>query len=253
MHNTNHSGNDKYLWNDLFLEHSPGLAWVMNEHSSLVYANPAFLRYFELTDHAFNFNISDVLPVAIGDMFYSIYLQVAETGINKELTDELKKRDGTASLFHITGFLIVTQDGEKLVAGYAANLINEYSSEIKLREANEQLLLFKQNSADAIWEWDLRTGTIYRNDILMKMIGYRPEKEQGLAWWLRRIHPEDRDLVSEKIKNITDHGEKTWEIEYRLKCADDTYKLINDHGFAIYENGFPVKLAGSLKDISTSA
>jgi PAS domain S-box-containing protein len=252
MYNTNHPENNKtkHPWDSLFLDHSPGLAWVLNENSSLVYANKSFLKYFELTPAAIHSNISDVLPVAIGDMLYSIYLQVAETEASKEITDELRKPDGTSSLFHITGFLIVTEDGEKLVGGYAATLINEYSSEIKLKEANEQLLLFKQNSPDAIWEWDLRTGTVYRNDILMKMVGYRPEKEQGLAWWLRRIHPEDRDIVSEKIKDITDHGEKTWEIAYRLKCADDTYKLINDHGFAIYENGFPVKLAGSLKDIS---
>src|SRR5687768_12344541 len=36
----------------------------------------------------------------------------------------------------------------------------------------------------------------------------------------------------------------------RFKCADGIYKHVHDHGFVVYENGLPVKMIGSLQDIS---
>jgi PAS domain S-box-containing protein len=237
---------------DLFLKHSPGLIWILDESGTLIFANESFFNYFELTPSSLQTNLSDILSSGNADILYAIYLRVLETGLPYEVSEMLRKSDRTTTLFHISSFPVILPSGEKLVGGYAVSLVNEHNNELKLKEVNEHLSLLKKTVSNAIWEWDLRTGHISRNDILMNMIGYRPEKEQGLAWWLRRIHPEDRDIVSEKIKTTIDRGQQSWEIDYRFKCADDDYKLINDHGFIIYENGFPVKIVGSLKEISYS-
>ncbi len=44
--------------------------------------------------------------------------------------------------------------------------------------------------------------------------------------------------------------QQSWQDEYRFKCADGTYKHVEDKGFVVYENGLPVKMIGSLQDIS---
>ena len=72
-----------------------------------------------------------------------------------------------------------------------------------------------------------------------------------MTWWFRRIHPIDRYRVSNKIKKSTKNSEQSWEDEYRFKCADGTYKHMRDKGYIVYENGLPVKMIGSLQDIST--
>jgi PAS domain S-box-containing protein len=85
---------------------------------------------------------------------------------------------------------------------------------------------------------------------LMDMIGYQQEENRGLTWWFRRIHPDDRNRVSDKVKDIAEKGLHSWEDEYRLKCADGNYKHMHDKGFVVYENGLPVKMIGSLQDVT---
>jgi signal transduction histidine kinase len=72
-----------------------------------------------------------------------------------------------------------------------------------------------------------------------------------LSWWLRRIHPEDRNRVSDKVKESTDKKHQSWEDEYRFKCADGEYKHMRDKGYIVYENGLPVKMIGSLQDVTS--
>ncbi len=120
----------------------------------------------------------------------------------------------------------------------------------KLREANDRLLLLTRATTDSIWEWDMTTGHIFRNDALMDMIGYQPDDPKGLSWWLRRIHPDDRNRVSDIVRDSTDQGRQSWEDEYRFKCADGSYKYMRDKGYIVYENGLPVKMIGSLQDVT---
>ena len=137
-----------------------------------------------------------------------------------------------------------------MLGGQAVNMIEKYTIEKQLRETNERLLLMTRAASDSIWEWDMQTGYIFRNDALMDMIGYPQEETRGLSWWLRRIHPEDRNRVSDRVKEVTDAGRQSWEEEYRFKCADGTYKHMLDKGFVVYENGLPIRMIGSLHDIT---
>jgi len=49
------------------------------------------------------------------------------------------------------------------------------------------------------------------------------------------------------VFNLKKHS---WEMEYRFLCADNTYKAVYDRGFIIYENNQPVKMIGSLQDMT---
>ena len=67
---------------------------------------------------------------------------------------------------------------------------------------------------------------------------------------MRQIHPEDRNRVADKVKDAIEKHEQSWTDEYRFKCADNHYKHIQHKGFVVYENGLPVKMIGSLNDVS---
>jgi PAS domain S-box-containing protein len=116
--------------------------------------------------------------------------------------------------------------------------------------AHERLVQLSRITSDAIWEWNMQTGEMIRNEKLIELTGYLPEDHKGLVWWLGRIHPEDRDQLNETLKEVTDKGLQSWESEYRFLCADGEYKNMLDRGFVIHENGMPVKMIGSLSDIT---
>ncbi|HMR91042.1 MAG TPA: PAS domain-containing protein, partial [Chitinophagaceae bacterium] len=137
-----------------------------------------------------------------------------------------------------------------LVGGQATFLPDTSRLENELRTAQQRLLMISRATTDAIWEWDMQSGHIFRNETLMTMIGYQQDNSRGLSWWLRRIHPHDRDRVADTVKEATENNQQYWQEEYRFRCADGAYKHIRDKGFVVYENGLPVKMIGSLQDIS---
>ncbi|HEX7903611.1 MAG TPA: PAS domain-containing protein [Chitinophagaceae bacterium] len=234
-----------------FLNRTPNLAWVINEESTLLFASDAFYKYFGLKEtDAINKNIFEIIPVVALDALYNKHALVFDTGRPIETVEKVKWSDGTNFVFHVNIFPIDGIDGKKMVGGHAVNLADKYAVEKQLREANERLLLLSRATSDAIWEWDMQTGYIFRNDVLMDMIGYSSDESKGLSWWLRRIHPADRNRVTDKIKDATDKGQYSWKDEYRFRYSDGTYRHIQDRGFVVYENGLPVKMIGSLQDVS---
>lgn len=234
-----------------FMQSTPNLVWVIDENAVLVTASKSFYRYFDLdSDEAQGQKVTDLVPSAVSAALFEKHLKVLETGKYLETTEKVKWADGSGLVFHVSLFPIEGIDGKKLLGGHAVNVAEKFAVEKQLRETNERLLLFSRASSNAIWEWDMQTGYIFRNDQLMDMIGYPQEQTSGLTWWLRRIHPEDRNRVSDTVKEVTDSGKQSWEQEYRFKCADGSYKHMLDKGFVVYENSLPVRMIGSLQDIT---
>lgn len=236
---------------NMFMKQTPNLAWVVDEDSNLIFGSQSFYQYFGLDEKkARGKNIIDLVPPAVANSLYEKHVEVLNTGIATELLERVKWADGRDFVFHINIFPVEGSIDKKMLGGYAVNLSDKYAAEKQLKELNDRLLLLTRTTTDAIWEWDMQTGYIFRNDALMDMIGYQLEDKKGLSWWLRRIHPEDRNRVSDNVKETTEKNLQSWEDEYQFKCADGTYKHMHDKGYVVYENGLPVKMIGSLRDVS---
>jgi PAS domain S-box-containing protein len=234
-----------------FMSQTPNLAWVVDEHANLLIANKSFCRYFGLDPQtSLHQNLVNLVPAEVAHALYEKHIQVINTGEPIRLVEKIRWADDSSYVFHINLFPIDGKNGKKLVGGHAVNLADKYKAEKQLHEANERLLQLTRATTDAIWEWDMQTGRIFRNDALMEMIGYQLDDPKGLSWWLRRIHPDDRNRVSDKVKDVTEKNLQSWEDEYRFKCADGIYKHMQDRGYIVYENGLPVKMIGSLQDVS---
>lgn len=241
----------KALFN-AFMNQTPNLAWVVDQEATLISGNQAFFQYLNIEEHdSVGHKLTDLVPPSMARALFEKHLRVFDTGRPVEVLEKVKWADGTEITFHINLFLINGSNGNKLLGGHAVNLADKYAAEKKLREVNDRLLLLTRATSDAIWEWDMQTGHIFRNDALMDMVGYHVGDQKGLSWWLRRIHPEDRDRISDAVKESTDNNRQSWEEEYRFKCADGTYKHMRDKGFIVYENGLPVKMIGSAQDVSS--
>ncbi|MFI5157042.1 MAG: PAS domain S-box protein [Chitinophagales bacterium] len=240
-------------WESMFREFSAqtqNLIWMVDEDEHLVFANTAYLKYFGLSKSDLNKKIVDLIPAEVARALYEDHIKVLETGKPKSKEQRVRWADGTNLVFRVNIFPIEGWTGKKMLGGHAIPITDNQSTEKQLREANEKLLNMNRAVVNAIWEWDMRTGQIFRNEPLMDMIGYPIENTKGLAWWLHRIHPEDRNRVNEKVRQTAESKQMSWEHSYRFKCADGSYKHIRDRGFVVYENDLPVKMIGSLQDVT---
>lgn len=229
---------------------TPDLLWLIDEETNLIYANTAFLQYFSLSEKDLFNKITQVVPEAVARALYDDHIKVLQT--NGAVTKEQKVRlaDGTTSFFLIHLFFFINENGKKMAGGHAVHLPDKFEIENRLREANEQLLNINRAAHNAIWEWDMRTGNIFRNEHLLEMIGYPVEKTMDLDWWLDHVHPDDRERLKTTISDAAQRRQMSWEESYRFKCADSGYKYIVDSGFVVYEKNQPVKMIGSLKDVT---
>lgn len=234
-----------------FLRETPNLAWVIDEDATLLFASHAFFEYFDLDETtSIGKKVTDIVPDYIVKTVYHQHIKVLETGKAVHTTERIRLADGSTTMSLINIFPVNMQSGKKLLGGQSVSLPDKSQLEKELHRVQERLLTITRATSDAIWEWDMQTGQIFRNEILMEMIGYQLDNSRGLSWWLRRIHPEDRNRVADKVKEATENMQQSWQDEYLFKCADGTYKKIQDKGFVVYENGLPIKMIGSLQDVS---
>jgi len=234
-----------------FMKNSPNLSWIVDEEARLLFANNTFLCFLGLDETAINRNIMDLLPRVIGEALYEKHKKVLETGQPLQTQEKMFWANGSEVVFWISLFPIDPVNEKKLIGGEAINITERVKAETQLKSAVDRFTTFSQITNDAIWEWDMRTGIVYRNEKLKELIGFsNMQDKHGLSWWLKRIHPEDRNRVSDKVNEAAEKGLQSWQDEYRFKCSDGQYKYIFDRGFIVYENNVPVKMIGSLHDMT---
>ncbi len=108
---------------------------------------------------------------------------------------------------------------------------------MSLREAGERFYLVSYATSDVVWDWDLSTGQVWRNQGIQRLFGYQAD-QIGLEmdWWAVRIHPADREKVTEGLRAAIAGVEKFWSKEYRFQRVDGTYADVFDRAYI----GLPV-------------
>ncbi|MFA6810614.1 MAG: PAS domain-containing protein, partial [Desulfoplanes sp.] len=123
--------------------------------------------------------------------------------------------------------------------------------EASLRESEERYCLAVQGTNDGIWEWDIRRNTVYFSPRWKAIIGYQDnELPNRLDSWTSRIHPDDCERVLKTNYDCIASGD-VFELEYRLRHKDGTYRWINDRGACLRDaTGKAMRVAGAHADIS---
>lgn len=122
---------------------------------------------------------------------------------------------------------------------------------IDLSLASERFELVAKATHDVIWDWDLVKNTVWWNEGMQLIFGYREKDlDPGPDSWYSRIHPDDQESVLRNIHNVIDHRGTNWSDYYRFRRADGTYANVHDRGYTIIEGNIPMRMVGSMQDIT---
>jgi diguanylate cyclase (GGDEF)-like protein/PAS domain S-box-containing protein len=123
----------------------------------------------------------------------------------------------------------------------------------QLRTSEERWQLALRGAGDALWDWDVLSGRIYRSARWCTMLGYQ-EGEIGdtRADFLALLHPDDHEPTLRAVENhLARKTSESFSAEYRLRHKDGTWRWVMDRGQAVWdERGVPVRMAGSHTDIT---
>ncbi|QPK63610.1 PAS domain-containing protein [Methylomonas sp. LL1] len=126
------------------------------------------------------------------------------------------------------------------------------AAEIMLRETEARLALTVEAVHAAYWDWDLETQALYLSPEWKQQIGF-DEHELANCWdeWESRLHPEDRDMVVTATENYIAGGQQDYELEFRLRHKDGSYRWIHARGGLLRDQAnHPYRMLGINLDVT---
>jgi PAS domain S-box-containing protein len=125
-------------------------------------------------------------------------------------------------------------------------------AEEKTLSAIERYDMLAQATSDTIWDWDITNNKMQYNAAMNDMFGYSLSQVDNVpGWWKQNLHPEDVKKVTESLLGIFENEKQTFQLEYRFRCADGSYKYIFDRAFVMYDaKQRPVRVIGAMQDVS---
>ena len=131
-------------------------------------------------------------------------------------------------------------------------LKRDQATQQALAESEERFALAVRGTTDGIWDWNIRTGTVYFAPRWKSMIGYEDhELPNHFKTFEDHLHPEDHDRVLRTVKEYLAGDVDHYAAEFRFRHKDGSYRWMLARGNALRDSkGKPYRMAGSHTDIS---
>jgi PAS domain S-box-containing protein len=127
-------------------------------------------------------------------------------------------------------------------------LLELQTQQAALRESKEQYRFLIEHSSDYIVRFDRRGTLLFATESSLRFHGYHPDEILNTCGF-DRVHPDDRDAVSLKMKDVIETGaEKS--AEYRIKRKDGTYLWVVATGSRVHNQAGEPELIVTHHDIT---
>lgn len=121
------------------------------------------------------------------------------------------------------------------------------------KEAELRWQFALDGAGDGVWDIDFVNGKGNFSERYLDMLGYPPGSfSEDYRELIDCIHPEDRGHLLDEMQRHLSHQTKQFSAEYRMRCADGTYKWIFGRGMVVStdEFGKSLRMVGTHTDIS---
>jgi PAS domain S-box-containing protein len=177
----------------------------------------------------------------------------------------LKRDPATASIMVLLHSAVRIQREDKVVGleeggdGYLIEpvepeeVLATVKSLLRLHRSEQRLHLALKATREAMWEWDVVADSAVWNQAGTDLFGWRLDGQpQAAAWWIERIHPDDRRRVSDGFYDaVFTRSSSHWQDEYRFLKQGGDYAHVLDRGLVVRDDqGSPVRIIGAMQDIT---
>jgi PAS domain S-box-containing protein len=107
------------------------------------------------------------------------------------------------------------------------DITHQKRAEEAMREREAQYRNLIEGSPDIIWSFSEKKGTLYASSRAESILGYSPDYLRKNPWlWNKSIHPDDRDNVTNAIKDFATG--KKFDMEYRIRNSRGNWRWFHD-------------------------
>ncbi|MDZ4796094.1 MAG: PAS domain S-box protein [Bacteroidota bacterium] len=125
-------------------------------------------------------------------------------------------------------------------------------AEEDIRHSNERFEMITRTTNDAVWEWNLETGELWGNETHQQLYGLTLADPVPLEKeWENRIHPDEREALTNKKANALASDTNIIITEYRFNTEQYGYKHIYDRCYIVRNTeGKAIRILGSMMDVT---
>ncbi|MEG3619433.1 bacteriohemerythrin [Magnetovibrio sp. PR-2] len=121
----------------------------------------------------------------------------------------------------------------------------------ELSRSEERFSLAMQGANDGLWDWNLTNNHVYYSPRWAGMLGYSSDElRPSLDTWEQLVNPDDKDRVMQEVRNYLNAVSDTFDTEFQMRHKNGSCVTVLARGFAVNEDDTPVRLVGTLVDIS---
>ena len=230
---------------------------TVNSDGMIESANPSVEKIFGYTpEELLGRNVNLLMPEPhrhLHDGYIRRYLetgQAAVIGIGREA--EGIRKDGSLVPIELTIAEVALPD-RTLFTGILRDISKRRAAERALRESEERLAMAIRGGDLGMWDWDITTGQLVKNDRLATMLGYDPSEIGPTAEaWMDLVHPDDMVSVRERfLAHIS--GESQYyceELRMRKKGGGCRWVTVSGGIFVRDPKGKPLRAVGIQRDVT---
>ena len=234
----------------------PDLIWLKDPNGVYLACNHRFEKYFGASEKEIvNKTDYDFLDARLADLYRDLDKAVMLKG-SPSISEEwiTFANDGHRELLEIIKLPMYGDDRELIgILSIGHNVTARRESEEKLQKSEERFSLAMRGANDGLWDWNLETNEVYYSPRWKTMLGYeKDELADNLDAWKSLVHPDDKYMVLNMVKDYVNGKTDAFEVEMRMqhKAGHEVYVLSRAFLFHRDSDKKAIRLVGTHVDIT---
>ncbi len=236
------------------IENNNGIIALVDKNFKTIYRSPSVVRVTGWTvDELASMGIENIIHPDDRDLLKNTWAGlIANPGKLHSLSIRSLHKNGNYIFLEGTAINLLDDENVKAIVTNMRDVTERKNAELVTNKAIERYDILADATSDTIWDWDIVNNTMIYNDGISKIFGYKAsEIENVVDWWNEKLHSEDFEKVIESLGDIFEKGVQRFQLTYRFRCADGSYKNIFDRAFVLFdESGKPIRMIGAMQDIT---
>jgi diguanylate cyclase (GGDEF)-like protein/PAS domain S-box-containing protein len=238
------------------IDEIPDPLMIKDSRGNFLLCNQAVAKLYNTTPEAMvgkhdgDFGV----PVEIADAFRKNVLAIMASGVAEVVfEDSVDTASGETRHFRSIKKPIKDANGANQILVLAQDITDVIRAQRQVAESEQRLQHVMGITREGIWDWHLPSGHVMHNRQWFETLQYNADDllDTFDSFWTI-IHPEDRELVHQRIDDLVKGRNDAYHSEHRLVRKDGQTIWVQDRGRVVErdERGAALRVVGSFSDIS---
>ncbi len=137
-------------------------------------------------------------------------------------------------------------------AGQVAHIVGTTRAISALKENEQRLLLALKGAAEELWEFDVRTGVVRRENQLPELALGDGDQKSMAAELAKLVHPDDLGELFRQVRLTLSGRSPDFRATYRVRLADGQFSWMSSQGQALDpdDSGRPRRVIGTTRNVT---